>query len=195
MTTMNNVKILLKKHWSNLLFIIVISLLVFHPNAKAWVLRQLFSVGLFKADISEPKADTRSYTLSFTGMNGEVVNTNDLKGKVVFINFWATWCPPCRAEMPSINQLYNKFKTDDRFVFLMVDADGNLSSSKDYMEKHNFDLQVYASSGAVPEQLYSGTLPTTIVLGKNNELVFKHEGISNYNSKNFEEQLRTLAEK
>lgn len=191
----NKVKLLIKKHWSNLLFIIVISLLVFHPDAKTWVLRQLFSVGLFKADISEPKEVAGTYSLSFTNIKGELVTTSDLKGKVVFINFWATWCPPCRAEMPSINELYKKLKTDERFVFLMVDADGDLSSSTAYMKKHNFDLDVYASAGTISPELYSGTLPTTIVLGKNGRLVSRHEGISNYNSKKFEEQLLTLAAK
>lgn len=191
----NKVKLLIKKHWSNLLFIIVISLLVFHPDAKTWVLRQLFSVGLFKADISEPKEVAGTYSLSFTNIKGELVTTSDLKGKVVFINFWATWCPPCRAEMPSINELYKKLKTDERFVFLMVDADGDLSSSTAYMKKHNFDLDVYASAGTISPELYSGKLPTTIVLGKNGRLVSRHEGISNYNSKKFEEQLLTLAAK
>ncbi len=61
---------------------------------------------------------------------GEVISLNDLKGKVVFVNFWATLCPLCRAEMPSIEKLYRQFSANDKFVFITVDADGNYTKAK-----------------------------------------------------------------
>ena len=58
-----------------------------------------------------PNDDEETVTTNISGIhNGKVVNLSDLKGKVVFLNFWTTWCPPCRAEMPSINSLYQKTK-------------------------------------------------------------------------------------
>ncbi len=184
-----------KKHWLDLLFIAVIALLIFHPDAKPWVLRQLFSVGLFKADIDDSSTSTEAYQLNFVDPQGKALNTADLRGKIVFINFWATWCPPCRAEMPSIQSLYNKFKDDDRFVFIMADADNNLPASSKYLAAQNFLLPLYAIGGEVPQSLYDGSLPTTIVLGKNGELLFQHEGVANYNSAQFIEKLKALAAK
>ena len=187
---------LFKRHWSNVLFIIVIATLVFNPDAKAWVLRQLFSIGLFKADFpSGETTSSTSYNLSFKDENGQSFSTSSLKGKIIFINFWATWCPPCRAEMPSINELYKELGKDPRFVFLMVDADDDLQNSKAFMTKNKFDLPVHTSTGPIPSSLYGGTLPTTIILGKDGQLLSKHEGIANYNSENFRKKMIEMASK
>ncbi len=68
--------------------------------------------------------------VSFLGENGQTVTLSSLRGKVVFINFWATWCPPCKVEMPGINRLKKSFKGNDQIVFLMVDVDGNLKNHR-----------------------------------------------------------------
>lgn len=121
------------KNVTNVLFVALLLLLVFSSGAKAWFLKQLLSVGLFKAEIKKEAVTTKSPDISFSyqDANGKILSTNELKGKVVFINFWATWCPPCRAEMPSLNELYNKLKGDDHFVFLFLNEDDNI-------EKANF---------------------------------------------------------
>src|SRR5690606_3035773 len=64
--------------------------------------------------------------VAFKDKDGKTVSLKSLKGKVVFINFWATWCPPCIHEMPSINELKKTFKGNDNIVFLMVDVDNNI---------------------------------------------------------------------
>lgn len=99
----------LNKVW-NVLFFALLIFFVFSTDAKSWVLRQLVLVGLFNAKIEkEPSSRNAAPSFSYVDVNDQQVSTADLKGKVVFINFWATWCPPCRAEMPSLNVLYNEF--------------------------------------------------------------------------------------
>src|SRR5688572_15469563 len=106
----------------NYLFVGLILLLLFNPSAKAWLMRQFMAVGLFKAEMNNKATakDTTSIVahFSYRDEKGNTFSTADLAGKVVFINFWASWCPPCRAEMPALNDLYNQFRNDDRFVFL-----------------------------------------------------------------------------
>src|SRR5690606_16508266 len=80
-----------------------------------------------------PAAD---YEVTFMDEDGKKVSLESLKGKVVFINFWATWCPPCIHEMPSINKLKQSFDADDEIIFLMVDVDGKLDKSTAVMEKN-----------------------------------------------------------
>ncbi|MGH2643105.1 MAG: TlpA family protein disulfide reductase, partial [Chitinophagaceae bacterium] len=85
-------------------------------------------VGLFrpKIELNDPSASNLPVNLSdiyFKDGNGHTFSLSSLKGKVVFINFWATWCPPCRAELPSIKKLYEKFKDNNKIMFLMVDVD------------------------------------------------------------------------
>ncbi len=121
-----------------------------------------------------------------------MLTRGDTKGKVVFINFWASWCPPCLAEMPSINALYNKLKDNPRVLFICVDADSDFSTSIAFMEKHQYDLPVYNMLNAVPPSFFSGTLPTTIIINSNGNMVQKHEGIANYDTEEMLYFIRSL---
>lgn len=184
----------LKKNAVTILLGSFVLVLIVIPVAKSWLLQQLVSVGLFKAEIKKDAvADLpENVSFSFTDGSGKVATTADLKGKVVFINFWASWCPPCRAEMPSLNSLYNKLKDDDRFVFLFMNEDDDKSKAKQYLQKHGFAIPLYSRYGNVPSGIFSGSLPTTIVLDKHGKVVLKHAGMADYNSYSFIKQLKEL---
>jgi thiol-disulfide isomerase/thioredoxin len=184
------------KKAGNVLFYSLMIFFVFSTDAKAWMLKQLVSLGLFQTEIKKgPSAkDMAQHNVSFSyyDANGRVVSSADLKGKVVFVNFWATWCPPCRAEMPSLSALYNQFKDDDRYVFLFISEDEDLTKAKSYLQKEGFDIPLASRAGDVPAQIYSGTLPTTIVFNKDGQVVLKKEGIAGYNTPAFIKQLKDL---
>lgn len=135
---------------------------------------------------------TRAAEIKFKDENGETVLLNSLKGKVVFINFWATWCPPCIAEMPSINELYSEFRDNQKVVFLMVDVDNNRVKSQKFMEGRNFDLPVYTPAGPVPSSYFGDAIPTTLVLNKEGKVVFKHEGMNDFSHREFKDFLAKL---
>jgi thiol-disulfide isomerase/thioredoxin len=160
------------------------------------MLEKLVSLGLFQTEIKKgPSAkDMAQHNVSFSyyDANDRVVSSADLKGKVVFVNFWATWCPPCRAEMPSLSALYNQFKDDDRYVFLFISEDEDLTKAKSYLQKEGFDIPLASRAGDVPAQIYSGTLPTTLVFNKDGQVVLKKEGIAGYNTPAFIKQLKDL---
>ena len=184
-----------KKWWrigGNLLFYGLLALLLFSSDAKSFLLEQLVHVGLFNAEIKKENVTVEPSQFSFYTESGELVSTSALKGKVVFINFWATWCPPCRAEMPSMQALYNKLKGDDRIVFLFINEDEDQAKAFAFLQKHQYNFPLITRAGAVPGALFSGTLPTTIVLNKNGIPVYKKEGIANYNTAAFEKQLKSL---
>lgn len=191
----NRKKSVLSKAW-NVLFFAGLIFFVFSTDAKSWVLRQLVTLGLFNAKME--KVDTArgsspgGHSFSFNDAGGVVRSAADLKGKVVFINFWATWCPPCRAEMPSLNALYNEFKGDDRFVFLFLNEDDDRAKAEKYLKENGFAMPLVTRAGNLPAELYSGTLPTTLVLNKEGAVVLKHEGVAGYNTPRFKQQLREL---
>ena len=127
---------------------------------------------------------------AFVDGNGKSVTLKDLKGKVVFINFWATWCPPCIEEMPSINKLRQTFKGED-IVFLMVDVDNRYDQAKAFMDKNSFNLPVYVANGPIPSEYVGRGIPTTVVLDRTGTMLAKIEGGRDYASP---EMLQTFKE-
>ncbi len=191
---LKNIVTIIKKKWFSFLFYSIIILLIFSPAAKSWLLQQVVSTGLLKAEIKNNKAKDLpdAATFSFIDGNGKSATTADLKGKVVFINFWASWCPPCRAEMPSLENLYQKLKDNDNFVFLFINEDDNRSKGINYLETNHFTVPFYQASEDVPVEIFSGSLPTTVVLNKEGKVVLKHSGMAKYNTENFIRQLEEL---
>lgn len=182
----------LKKNLSTLLLLALFALLLFNPGAKAFVLKNLLRTGIFNAGSNRLNSAAPLPDLVFTDAGGAAINTGLLKGKVIFINFWASWCPPCIAEMGSINALYSKLRSDPHFIFIMVDADSDLSAAAAFMAKHGYDLPVYRVAGPVTANLYSGSLPTTIIIDTNGALAQKHEGIANYDTHEMEQFMHSL---
>ncbi len=110
--------------------------------------------------------------------NQAPVNINQFKGKVVFINNWASWCPPCIAEMPSIQNLKNTFK-DENIVFLMISYDNKPEKALQFIQKKNFDFEVYFPGDNYP--FHTESIPATFILDKNGNVVASHSGMANFN--------------
>ena len=115
----------------------------------------------------------------FKDGSGRTIDISKQKGKVLFINFWATWCPPCIQEMPSINTLKKQLNEKD-ILFLMVDVDDNYKKSSKFMEKNKYDLPVYTAVSSVPQEFLSGSIPTTVIIDKEGKVVGRHEGGADY---------------
>lgn len=192
---LNNLFKEMKKRWLSIWLCGLLIIFIFNPDAKSWVLQQLVSTGLFKAEIKKGdmnKSLQEAATFSFTDSLGNTVAISELKGKVLFINFWASWCPPCRAEMPSLEELYKKLKDDNRFVFLFINEDEDRNKAIRYFEKNNFTMPLYYRVGQVSDEIFSGTLPTTVVINKEGKVVLKHEGMAKYNTETFIRELKEL---
>jgi thiol-disulfide isomerase/thioredoxin len=129
--------------------------------------------------------------LIFSNTKGKIFSLSDKSGKVVFVNFWASWCPPCLAEMPNINQLYQDYADNDEVVFLMISVEDNFEKSKALVKRKGFDFQIYHVESLNLPAIYKGTLPTTFLLSKDGKVLMQHEGMANYDN----EQTRTLIKK
>ena len=133
------------------------------------------------------KAD---FNLKLMDRDGNVTSLEDLKGKVIFMNFWATWCPPCIAEMPSINKLYEEMGNEVAFVMLSFDQD--FEKAKAYDKRKGYNLPIYAPASNMPALYNSNALPTTYVIDVKGNLALTHKGMANYNDSEFKEFLRSL---
>jgi thiol-disulfide isomerase/thioredoxin len=191
-------RILNKKNIINALFVGFLLVLIFVPSAKALMIRGLMEIGLFSPGVEMPtKTALASGVKDLSGIkfkdaSGNIVDLGNLKDKVVFLNFWATWCPPCLAEMPSVNKLYEQFKDDKDVVFIMVDADSDLAKSKKYMDKKGYGLPLYQVASNIPEVIFKGSLPTTVVFDKKGRISYNEAGAANYASDKFIEFIKQL---
>ncbi len=121
------------------------------------------------------------FTLEDT--EGNQVTLSALRGKVVMVNFWATWCPPCKEEMPSMDRL-NNILADEDFVMLAINADDNgRAVVPAFLEKNPHDFTVlYDDQGAVKQNYGVYKLPESFIVGKDGTIVEKVAGAINWAS-------------
>lgn len=144
-------------------------------------------------NVTKPEAFNYSFTVK--DMKGNVVNFEELKGKVIFLNLWATWCGPCRVEMPSIQSLYNSIDKDKVvFVMLSLDSPQNFNKVERYIEDKDFSFPVYVVDKGLTNQLQVPSIPTTFVIGKDGKIKKKEVGTANYDTPKFKQFLNTLSE-
>lgn len=178
---------ILKRNKSNLLFLVIVLLFLFSTDAKAYLQQGLMKIGFFQPNLERiiptelTKNDSKEY-LNFQLRNekGEIVSLADLKGKVVFLNFWAIWCPPCIAEMPSIQVLSEKFKEDDEVAILTVEIEGKQERVNQFLIRKNLNIPVYFPNSSIPSELFKGDLPTTIILDKEGNIAHTTIGLADY---------------
>ena len=127
-----------------------------------------------------------------TDKEGIATSLDSLHGKTLFINFWAVWCPPCIAEMSTIDRLRQRVANDSNIVFLLVDADGDLTKANAFMKKNHYQLPVYQLSTGTFGRLYTGVLPTTLIINGRGDVVQQHEGLANYDNAKMVEWLQAL---
>ncbi len=146
-----------------------------------------------KVEESAEPAAPKTQELSFKDKEGKVIQLSTLKGKVVFINFWATWCPPCIHELPSIDQLRESLKDHKDIVFLMVDVDGDIEKSAAFMKENKYNLPLYVAQGDIPAEFLGQSIPTTVILDKAGKIVERLEGSRDYGTPEIKKALQDIA--
>ncbi len=131
-----------------------------------------------------------NYNTVLSGINNaNNTNLNDLKGNVVLINHWATWCPPCRAEMPSLNKLYKDYSEKVTFLFLTTDTKQVVEK---YYKENDFDFPTYNLNSQLPEQINTRSIPATFILDKNGNVALEEFGPADWNNKKVRETIDGL---
>jgi peroxiredoxin len=136
-----------------------------------------------KIGIQPIKDDTKAPNFCLEDLKGKKIELKNFKGKVVFLNFWATWCGPCKEEMPSIETLHQQFKEKD-FVFLTISVDyEGKKPVKEFIEKQRYTFPVLLDPKCETLDLYKVKgIPTTILIDKNRKMIGKAIGPRNWKS-------------
>jgi thiol-disulfide isomerase/thioredoxin len=188
-----NGKVQKKSTLQNIALIAFLALLLFSPLGTI-IKVQLNRIFAFSpSTITETDQKKLSnYQWKLKDSTGKIVSLEAYKGKIVLINFWATWCPPCIAEMPSMQKLYADYQ--DKIVFLFVTTD-SFEKANTFLIKESLDLPVYQSLSHPPSEMDSSTIPATYLIDKQNNLVLAKIGAADWNSDSFRKKLDSLLKK
>ncbi len=146
-------------------------------------------------ETDEVREQSFDYDFVLRDLQGNKVDMNTLKGKVIFINLWATWCGPCRVEMPSIQNLYNSVDRDHiAFVMLSLDESDKQAKVSKYIHSKELTFPVYQPVGALPKLLRVPSIPATFIVGKDGKVKYKKSGLANYDTDEMRALLAELAE-
>lgn len=139
----------------------------------------------------EPDSGTLKMADDFTltDLNGKQITLSELKGKNVFLNFFTTWCAPCKKELPDIQKVEQEYKDKDLLVYL-VNLGEDENTVKDFFKKNNYTLNVLMDINSDAGNLYRTTeIPTSFFINKEGKIVVRHTGIMTY------EQMKSNIEK
>ncbi|MEX0608064.1 MAG: TlpA disulfide reductase family protein [Balneolaceae bacterium] len=155
----------------------------------------LLVTGILQPDteLAEGAKKDAYFDMPMVSLDGVNTSLSEFKGKTIFLNFWATWCPPCIAEMPNIQDLYEDISEDEEIQFVIVSLDESHQKARDFMERKGFTMPVYFLNGRKPGVYDSSVVPTTYVISPEGEIVMEHRGMAKYNTESFKAFLRELS--
>ncbi|MGI4736622.1 MAG: TlpA family protein disulfide reductase [Janthinobacterium lividum] len=195
----------LRKNWGELLFFTAF-LVVMTTDLRQPVLstmqRVLLATGLWRATPPTPPADAlpvqfaseRSYPLSLplVTVDGRPANLSQFRGKVVLVNLWASWCPPCLAEMPGLQALYQKVDTS-KVAFVLISLDENQNKARALLKRKHFTMPVFFPAAPLGAPFASSSIPYTVILTPQGRVADRHSGMADYDTPEFKAALEKLA--
>lgn len=151
----------------------------------------------FGSDESELPADVPPMTRlgdlhgTFTDLQGKSQTFADLRGKVVLMNVWATWCPPCRAEMPSLESLWKLFASNDQIRILCI-SDEALEDVRVHPFVRTLSMPLHVFATPIPEELNERGVPRTYIFDREGRAVFMHTGMAQWDDERVVSFLKAL---
>lgn len=136
-------------------------------------------------------ADTKAADWTLKDLEGKEVKLSDFKGKVVILDFWATWCPPCRKEIPHFVELQKEYGDQGLAIVGISLDEGGAEAVKPFAEKYEINYAVVMGDQEVAMS-YGGieAIPTTFVIDKEGKIVSKHVGYAD--KETFEKEIKPL---
>ncbi len=161
-----------------------------HTEIIGRIQQVVLSTGVIQPGVVE-KERQGSYDFWLEDIEGNRIQFSAFEDEVVFLNFWATWCPPCVAEMPDIHNLYENQKDDVKFV--MISMDREEAKAKAYIERKEFQFPVYFLRSNLPKTYDTHSIPTTYVLSRDGLIKVENHGMAKYNTNSFNDLLNELS--
>jgi thiol-disulfide isomerase/thioredoxin len=132
------------------------------------------------------------HPLPLLTLDGRPANLRQFRGKAVLVNLWASWCPPCLAEMPGLQALYQKVDTS-KVAFVLISLDANPNKARALLKKKGYTMPVFFPAAPLPAPFDSPSIPSTVILTPSGRLADRHDGMADYDTPEFKAALEKLA--
>ncbi len=168
-------------------FIIFLTALVVSCNTKKQPPAAVDLQPAETMDVADHTAKTDALpSFNMRNANGSAVNLNSFQGKKVMVNIWASWCPPCKREMPSIEKLYKSVDTS-KVAFVLLSLDDSFDEALRYVSSRKLNLPVYYPAENLPLLFNVQSIPNTFIFDESGKLVKHVEGADDFNTASYKE--------
>lgn len=167
----------MKKNIIYLVLIIIIGVIAFVPGVKEYIRDQFFPIATIENAVHVSEED---YDIELKGINVPSTNLKTFKNKPIFLNFWGTWCPPCRKEWPTIQKLYDSRKGNVDFILIaMNDKEEDV---KKFLKDNNYSVPVYIAQSPISEKILPKVFPTTFLIDQHGRIIIKEDAYRDWNT-------------
>lgn len=150
----------------------------------------LFATSVTYAASEKLSGKAANFTLK--SRSGKNIKLSELRGQVVMLNFWASWCGPCRKEMPLLEQIHKKYKSLG-FTLLGVNVEQDSSAAKRYLKDVKVSFPILFDVTNKTSKLYNvSAMPTTILIDRNGNKRFLHKGYKAGYENDYKKQIKEL---
>ncbi|QGY42634.1 redoxin domain-containing protein [Maribellus comscasis] len=155
----------------------------------------LFTGSLFAQDeFTKAKKGEKAPDFTFETAPGKTQKLSDFKGKVVWINFFATWCPPCRKELPHLQkEVYNKYKNNDDFVLIILGREHNWDEINKFKREQKFTMPFYPDPEREVFSVYADqNIPRNFIVDKDGNIAVSSIGFEEKEFESIKQKVETL---
>lgn len=129
---------------------------------------------------------------SLPGNDGQTVSLDQLRGKIVYLDFWASWCTPCRKSFPWMNAMQARYGSD-KFAVVAINLDASRDEARAFLKKIPAEFTVaFDPEGTVASQYHLQAMPSSYLIGPDGELVYAHKGFRENATDEIEARIRKL---
>jgi len=163
----------LKKNIIYVILVVILSVFALVKPLRDFVSEQITMSPTVEKINNETLLSEEVLDIDLKGINTSSTNLKNLRGKVLFLNFWGTWCPPCRTEWPTIQKLYDL--KQDKLEFALIAMQDQEADVKKFLKENNYTAPVYIAESPLDPKILPVAFPTSYLIGKDGRILKKED--------------------